>query len=174
MPETLIRRAGSADAEALSAIGRETFTAAFGHLYPRKDLDAFLQSAHAPAAYAAWADRADTALWLVERDGRAVGYALAGPCGLPHPDVTARCGELKRIYLLPETQGGGLGGRLLQTALDWLEQPGRMIWLGVFSDNVGARRFYTRYGFEPVGDYYFEVGETQDFELILRRPPASR
>ena len=52
------------------------------------------------------------AMWIVETLGPngkkgAVGYALAGPCGLPHAEVTPDCGELKRIYFLREAQGGG-------------------------------------------------------------------
>jgi len=172
MAEPLIRRAGAADAEALAAVGRETFIAAFGHLYPRTDLDAFLADAHTPALYAGWAAEPDTALWLVEQEGRPVGYALAGPCSLPHPEVTPACGELKRIYLSQAAQGGGLGARLLGEVLGFLERPGRMIWLGVYSENFGAQRFYARHGFERVGDYYFPVGETRDFELIYRRRPG--
>ena len=37
---------------------------------------------------------------ICEQDGVAIGYAQAGPCGLPHPDVQACDGELKRLYLL--------------------------------------------------------------------------
>ena len=74
----------------------------------------------------------------MEADGRAVGHALAGPCDLPHPEVTAACGELKRIYVLAGWRGGGMGSRLLTEALAWLERDGpRRLWIGVFSGNHG-------------------------------------
>ena len=84
--------------------------------------------------------------------------------------MTPGCGELKRIYLLPQWQGGGRGSALLQTALDWLEatMPGP-IWIGVWSQNVGAQKLYARLGFEKVGEYEFKVGATRDHEFILRR-----
>src|SRR5260221_13303656 len=100
MIKTTIRRAGSADASTLAALGRETFSGAFGHLYPREDLAAFLATTHAPAKIDAELADPATASWLAEAGGAAVGYAVAGPCGLPHSEVTAACGELKRIYLL--------------------------------------------------------------------------
>lgn len=165
-----IRRAGPADAEALAAIGRATFAETFGHLYPPEDLAAFLAEAHGLAR--ARADLADPAkaVWLAQADADVVGYAVAGPCHLPHPEVTPACGELERIYLLAAHQGGGAGSRLLAEALGWLGKDGpRRLWIGVWSQNHGAQRLYARHGFAKVGDYAFVVGKTRDHEFILRR-----
>lgn len=174
MSEPIIRRAGSADAETLSAIGARTFADTFGHLYPPEDLEPFLAEAY--GLQRTLADLADPtkASWLVEADGQAVGYALAGACGLPHAEVTPACGELKRIYLLQGWQGGGLGRRLFGEVMAWLLDGGpRDIWIGVWSENHGAQRFYARHGFEKVGEYGFPVGRTVDHEFILRRRAES-
>ena len=110
------------------------------------------------------------AAWLVEAGGEAIGYALAGPCKLPHAEVTPRCGELDRIYVQAACHGGGLGSRLLAETLAWLEKDGpRRLWIGVWSENHGAQRLYARHGFEVVGAYEFIVGRTRDHELIMRR-----
>jgi len=170
MSEAVIRRVTPADAEVLSRLGAETYVETFGHLYPPEDLDAFLASAYGPERITA--DLADPAkaMWAVEMDGAMVGYALAGPCDLPHEAVTPACGELKRLYILKAHQGGGVGSRLLATVLEWLERDGpRPLWIGVFSENLGAQRLYGRLGFEKVGEYLFPVGKTQDREFILRR-----
>lgn len=170
MPEPLIRRAGAADAEAVAAIGAETFVETFGHLYPASDREAYLVEAY--SLERTRADLADLAkaTWLVEADGEVAGYALAGPCGLPHGDVTADCGELKRIYLRKSHQGGGLGARLFAETMAWLQSAGpRDVWLGVWSENHGAQRFYARHGFTKAGEYNFHVGQTVDLEFILRR-----
>jgi|SRR6185312_9994765 len=165
-----IRRATPADADDLARIGRETFAETFGHLYPPEDLESFLAASHAPSLYAELAGDAAHGLWIATRDGRAVAYAMAGPCGLPHPDVTAVCGELHRLYVRREAQGSGLGVKLLELALGWLERPGRRLWIGVWSENVGAQRLYARYGFARVGAYEFKVGASRDHEFILSRP----
>ncbi|HQP21612.1 MAG TPA: hypothetical protein PLG07_14995, partial [Phenylobacterium sp.] len=53
----------------------------------------------------------------------------------------------------------------------WLEAPGpRDLWIGVWSENHGAQRFYGRQGFEKVGEYGFKVGSVVDREFILKRP----
>ena len=179
MPKTLIRRAGAADAETLAEISATTFAETFGRLYPAEDLAAFLREKHAPAKAAAELADPAIAAWLAEEEGVAVGYALAGPCALPHPDVTPACGELRRIYVRREKQGGGLGRRLLEVALEWLEAEGpRNLWLGVWSENLGAQRLYARHGFKKVGEYGFRVGGSVDHEFIMRRAsgqtPAAR
>jgi len=169
MTQVAIRRARPGDAATLSELGRATFTQAFGARYRREDLEAFLDQAYAPRRIDAFLAEDAFAAWLAEADGEPVGHALAGPCRLPHPEVTAACGELKRLYVLSGWRGG-LGSRLAQTALEWLERDGpRRIWIGVWSRNAAAQRFYRRLGFEQVGQYHFEVGATRDDEFILRR-----
>jgi len=174
MSEPTTRRAGSADAEVLARIGAETFVETFGHLYEPEDLALFLADAY--GVERTRADLADPAKasWLVEINGEAIGYATVGPCGLPHAEVTPDCGELKRFYFYKAWQNGGLGGGLFDQTMAWLERDGpRTIWIGVWSENHGAQRFYARQGFEKVGEYGFAVGSTVDREFILRRTPVS-
>jgi diamine N-acetyltransferase len=171
MPNVTIRRAAPADAEALSSLGARTFAEAFGHLYPPEDLAAFLAEAHGPER--AMADLMDPrrAVWIAETAGEPVGYALAGPCELPHPDVGEACGELKRLYLRTAWQNSGAGARLFEAAEAWLlAQGATSLWIGVWSENVGAQRFYARRGYRKVGEYDFPVGRALDREFILRRP----
>lgn len=103
-----------------------------------------------------------------------IGYVTACPAHLPHPDVAPGDGEIQRLYILQGHQGGGRGTALLTAALDWLERDGpRTLWIGVWSENYGAQRFYARHGFEIVGDYSFMVGDHADYELITRRLPRA-
>jgi ribosomal protein S18 acetylase RimI-like enzyme len=167
-----LRRATIQDADTVSSLGARTFSETFAHLYPTQDLETFL--AYAYGLERTRNDLADPAkaTWLLEDDGEAIGYALAGPCGLPHPDARPEHGELYRIYVLKSDQGGGQGSLLLNTALDWLEKDGpRPLWIGVWSENFGAQKLYGRMGFDKVGEYRFAVGETRDLEFILKRDP---
>ena len=166
-----IRRATVEDAALLSDLAARTFVETFGHLYPPEDLRAFLDEAYAEARQREILAHPDYAIWLLETDdGAAVGHAAAGPCDLPHPDVAKGDGELKRLYVLKDFQNGGWGARLFDAALDWLQRDGpRRLWIGVWSQNFGAQRFYARYGFAQVGSYEFPVGRVRDLEFILRR-----
>ena len=172
-----IRRATQDDVPVLVELGASTFIETFGHLYSATDLQAFLDESHSPAAYAKTLANQDYALWIAERpaqDGtlRAIGYAQAGPCGLPHADARAGDGELKRLYLRQSEQNGGVGRALMDAAMAWLERDGpRTLWISVWSENTGAQRFYARYGFSFAGEYEFPVGEQRDREFMFRRLP---
>jgi ribosomal protein S18 acetylase RimI-like enzyme len=171
MSEPIIRRATAADAETLVRIGIDTFRETFEGLYSQSDLETYLAQAY--DLERTRADLADPgkASWLVEADGQAIGYATVGPCGLPHDEVTPACGELKRIYVRKAWQGSGLAARLLDLTMAWLQREGpRTIWLGVWSENVKAQRFYAKHGFAKAGTYDFHVARQVDLEYIFRRP----
>ena len=170
----MIRRAGPADATLLSALAARTFTETFGHLYPPEDLAAFLDEAYDPERQRRILAHPGYAVWLLERDGEAIGHAAAGPCGLPHPDVADGDGEIKRLYLRQGFQGEGLGARLCDVAMAWLLREGpRTLCVGVWTENLGAQRFYARSGFALAGEYAFPVGRVRDREFIFRRPATA-
>jgi len=166
-----IRRATLADAFRLGEIGSATFTETFAHLYDPGDLAAFLQETHSPEIWARRLQENHLAVWLAEGpDGTAVGYASAGPCKLPVPDLESNAGELFQLYLRANHHGRQLGSQLLETALAWLGEHGfDPLYIGVWSGNAGAQRLYARYGFRRCGEYEFAVGRHRDHEYILRR-----
>lgn len=167
----LIRRAGSADAAALAALGTGTFVETFGHLYTPEDLCAFLAQAHSETAYARLLGEPGVAIWLAfAPDAAPAGYCIAGPCKLPVRSLEPHAGEIRRLYLWRAVQNRGLGTRLLAIAFDWLRANRyTTFYVGVWSQNVGAQRLYARLGFDKVGEYDFPVGRHLDREFILRR-----
>ena len=160
------------DIEALSALAKRTFTDTFGHLYPPEHLQAFLTAsydAHVLEVEIAAPDQ----FWRMAWDGdQAVAYLQACPVSLPHPEADgARQGEIKRLYVDTAQHGRGLGKQFLTLGLDYLtERYGDAPqWIGVWSGNLKAQAIYRARGFEKVGEYGFEVGETTDLEFILRK-----
>ncbi|SDD20039.1 GNAT family N-acetyltransferase [Aquimonas voraii] len=59
---------------------------------------------------------------------------------------------LARLYLRPQAQGQGLGSAVLTDLLAQARAMGRSVELQVLKVNAGAQRFYTRHGFERVGE----------------------
>jgi ribosomal protein S18 acetylase RimI-like enzyme len=170
-----LRRAGPADADVLSTLGRRTFTETFGHLYPSEDLGCFLDQSHSPDAYRRLAADEHYVVLLAQESNHAVGYGVAGPCGLPVPDLEPGAGEVKRLYVLASAQGLGIGTRLFERLVADLEQRGHdPLYLSVWSENLGAQRLYGRYGFVKCGEYGFPVGKQIDREFIFRRSPEAR
>lgn len=174
----MIRQAGASDAQTLSALAVETFfqtfVEGFGIPYPPADRDAYVAEKLAAPVFAARIADPAFGVWLAEHDGRPAGFAVAGPNGLPHAEAAAGDLELKQLYLTHAAQGLGLGGRLFQTTLDWMEARNpAAIWIGVWSGNLKAQRLYTALGFEKAGEYQFPVGSWRDDEFILRRAGRS-
>ncbi|HBK91830.1 MAG TPA: GNAT family N-acetyltransferase [Parvularcula sp.] len=163
-----IRDAIAEDAGMLSALGAETFTATFGHLYSRENLDKFLRKGHSVEVYRAAAHDPRSGVWIAEDEaGKPVGYAVAGPCTLPVPDMPPNSGELARLYLLNEAKGTGLGARLLEITLGFLRDRFDHIYLSVYRDNTVAQRLYERYGFVKIHDYFYMVGDHADPEWLM-------
>ena len=173
-PEISIRRAARTDAAALRDLAIATFVATFGHLYPPEDLAAYLRTEQTVTTYRRLLRDPAVAIWLaVTTDGALVGFITAGPCKLPVPEREITSGEIRQLYLRAAVQGMGVGSRLLDTALDWLSARGHTpLYIGVWSENLGAQRLYGRHGFEKIGEYDFPVGKTLDREFILRRRKA--
>ncbi|WP_272546605.1 GNAT family N-acetyltransferase [Burkholderia cepacia] len=172
----LIRVATLSDAIPLAELKRDTFRETFlqdgfGIDYPPNDLAAYEARTYSVETITGQLNDPECRTWVAESDdGTLVGYAHAGPCKLPHPDVAEGSGEIHQIYLRRGTQGTGAGRALFDSALDYLatERPGP-VWLGVWSGNAKAIAFYEKAGFTRVGTYDFKVGESTDLEFIYRR-----
>lgn len=170
-----IRLAAPADVLALAALKlrafRETFIEDFAIPYPPAGLALFEADTYGAARVAAEiADPAHASWVAADAGGALVAYAHAGPCKLPHAELRSGEVELYQLYMLRGQQGGGLGRALMERALGWMEgrSSGRQ-WLGVWSGNERAQRFYARFGFRQVGTYDFPVGDHRDHEFIYRR-----
>jgi len=176
IPQIAIRRATPADAELLGALSTklfvDTFVHGFGIAYPQADIDFFIDESHSAQAYAATLADPDKATWIAETsDGAAAGYLVCGRhCHLPVAGVKPEDGQLRRLYVTPATQGTGLANRLMAIALDWLDADQRPVWLGVWSGNDRAQRFYARHGFEKIAEFDDPIGQTIDLEFAMKRP----
>ncbi len=169
-----LRDAGPADAPAIAALFRESFAATFRHLYPRHELEAFLQEQTA-ARFAGWCEAANHALLLGEgADGQPLGYCFLGPYDLDRyvPGLLdgRRWWTIRQLYLRADARGSGLADALMERAVAEARARGNddlllTVWIG----NHRARRFYERHGFVEVGKYPYRLGSTIDDDRILRR-----
>lgn len=169
MNDVKLRPACSDDIPALAALGRDSFVAKFGHMYRPEDLAAFLAETHSESAVAAELADPRRKYRLAEVDGALAGYCkLAIPSTLAEHSDARRPIEIKQLYTDPALTGWGLGGALMEWALDEARGWGAdAIQLSVWSGNAGAQRFYARYGFAKVADIDFMVGQQRDEEFLF-------
>jgi len=137
-----VREATAADAEAVALVHRASWLETYAHLIP---VDAIAERfRNHEARVARWIGiLTNEDAYVAERDGRLVGWAVAGP---GRSDDAPRDRELEGIYLLAEAHGSGLGQRLLEAAVG--DAPA---YLWVADGNPRAEAFYRRNGFARDG-----------------------
>lgn len=80
--------------------------------------------------------------WVAEDDGRIIGFAI----GL-------RTGNLWALFVRPEAQGQGIGGRLHDELILWFaDQPIEVLWLSTGTTSR-ARNFYEVRGWKLAGSH---------------------
>lgn len=165
---TAYRDATAADAATLDRIFDKTFCDTFAHLYRAEDLEAFLSSFGIADWEVQLSDSA-FAFRIAEADGDPVGYVKIGPLKLPiEPQGPALL--LDQLYVLNSHHGTGIARGLMDWAIGEARRRGaEELYLTVYVDNHRARRFYDRYGFQPVGRYDFMVGSHADEDVIMRK-----
>lgn len=164
----VIREATPADANALSELAVETYSAAFGHSFSPADLTAHLEKHLSPENFG-WMLERDTVL-VAEAEGHMVGYVQFGRAETE--DFSGDAWELRRLYVHADFQNRRVGAQLMNAALTHpLLKNAQHIVLDVWEHNPGAQRFYARYGFEVVGKRAFQVesGAVTGFDLIMVR-----
>ena len=166
----ILRPALHSDLDCLVAFSRQAFTAAFGHLYEAKDLAAFLDSYRAPDRFAEAIENPDRLVTLAQEGETLLGYATVDFGARfeerPDPQPAAPC-MLGQLYCSSEATGRGVGAALLDHAIAQARaRRCDAMQLSVYSENVGAQRFYQRYGFRHVADIDFWVGSHRDDEYL--------
>jgi len=88
---------------------------------------------------------------VAEHEGSLAGFVTFGPyrVGQDMTNLDHEFGEILAIYVDPDRWGGGVGGALMPTALQRLEQPEVRLW--VLADNKQAQGFYRKHGLSPDG-----------------------
>jgi ribosomal protein S18 acetylase RimI-like enzyme len=161
------RTASAADAAALADLGARTFTHTFGHLYQPSDLEQFLQN-HSPDNWDKELNDPAFAVCVAELADALIGYVKLGPPHLPF-EPRGEAAELRQLYVVEEVKGQGVADALMDWAIERArDRRADYLYLSVFTENLRARRFYEKYGFEPEGTHAFMVGSHADEDIVMR------
>jgi len=168
--EVTIRQATVDDVSALSAVGHQSFRAAYENFSEPDDLvahldaffseEAILKEIGLPGHYYLIALLGDTPAGFVKiREGNR-----------PDEVPASRALELHQVYVMPNQQRFGIGGELIETAARFArDKAADGIWLSVWEDAVWAVTCYRKYGFEEVGKIDFQLGKATYNDLLMWR-----
>lgn len=143
-----VRPAEPDDALAISETHRAAWQHAYSGVIPYRTLMAMVER----RSHAWWrrAIRGSTSILVLDVGGTIAGYATLG---LNRARSLPQEGEIYELYLRPEYQGIGLGGRLFREAkrlLASLGCKGMVVW--TLADNDRAMGFYTGLGGRDIAE----------------------
>ena len=168
-----IRSAEPADLPQLRALAWTTYTDAYGHEMSSRAISKHLRTRLSLERLEEMLSQ-DVFL-LAEAESVPVGFVQFGAARPEYrsDDRSVHSNgddpEIRRLYVLAERQGLGLGGQLLTAALDHPRLLGsRRVFLTVWHTNLGAQRFYARSGFRRIGTFPVPT-PAEGFDLLLLR-----
>jgi len=165
----VIRRAEATDLAKVERVARATWPVAYAGVIPDEVQRRLLDSWYAPQSLNRALAAQGSSLFVAESDGDVVGFA-------EFVRRSPESAELTRIYVLPASQRGGIGTRLLDAGLAQCAAEGlTRLTVSVERDNRLGRRFYEKSGF---GEPREHSQQLQGYVLDLieyRRPiPGAR
>lgn len=172
-----IARGQPDDARPLAEFARSAFLAAYGGNDPSEHVLRYVNEAFTEKSLEADLRDADTTVLLARPGDSAqrgadcmVGYVTLRnqrPIdGIAEPSPV----QLERIYVDAAHHGGGVGSRLIEAAIATIASAGGgTIWLSVWQENLRAQKFYTRHGFERVGETFFMMGPVREDDFVYAR-----
>jgi ribosomal protein S18 acetylase RimI-like enzyme len=165
-----LRRATPADAASLATFAAAAFSDSFGAQNRPEDMAAYLTDAFGEPQQRAELTDPRWTVFLAERDGEIVGYAMLRDGVAPSCVSDASAIEIARLYAGQRWIGAGIGALLMQRCLVEAASRGRRtIWLGVWERNVRAIGFYQRWHFTIVGSQTFQLGSDRQNDRVMSR-----
>lgn len=139
-----VRTASERDLEAIRALLVETWHATYDGIYGPAKVTEITDDWHSIASLGRRLTRPN-AEFLVADDGKRIaGVAYA------EVDPTGATVMLKQLYVLPDLQGRGIGGMLLEEVIESFSDA-KLMRLEVEEQNLKAIAFYGAHGFAEVG-----------------------
>jgi len=164
-----LRYATQNDAEKLCRFARQAFYDSYAPYNDEHDMASYLNDAFTVAKIEAEINHPQTTFLLVWDNEVLCGYIKL--VWGSRPDVANAAGtqlEIARLYADKQLIGQGVGRLLMEAAIDFAKKGNTdSIWLDVWKENWRALQFYTKWGFEIVGDWTFVLGKDKQEDYIM-------
>jgi len=153
----MIRPLGTADFPLIASLARRIWPVAYAGILSAEQLENLLTRIYGAENLAA--ERAEGhRFWGAFEEERELGYAS----GYRQEDVI----WIKKLYVLPEAQGKGVGLALMQSVIAGFS-PAKEVRLFVNGDNRRAQDFYRRCGFINAGAVPVKMGDFSFTDFVF-------
>lgn len=166
MKQILIRKASIEDAEYIALLARVTFTETFAvHFRDRQDLINYYDTTFSVSKIRSSIAKTNNVFWIAFCDDLPVGYAKLKLFSKSQFIDSDSVSQLQKIYVLADFLSMKIGQKLQDALFEETQRYTRKyIWLSVLKSNERAIGFYTKNGFEHIGEHSFDIGK-EHFEF---------
>jgi diamine N-acetyltransferase len=158
------------DIDVLRDFSYMTFFETFAHMNAPEDMEAYLNKAFEIEKLRAELLDVNSSFYFLYSDEKLAGYLKLNEAFAQTDIHDSKSLEIERIYVSKEFQGEGLGGYLMDRAINIANLRKKLyVWLGVWEKNEKALCFYKKNGFYYIGKHSFFMGEDEQTDYIMRK-----
>jgi ribosomal protein S18 acetylase RimI-like enzyme len=166
-----IVKASEADAPLLAEIGQQSFIESHGHSATADVISEYVGEKFSLEVMQEELSNSQHIYHIVYHKEQPAGYSKI-IFNAPHPNISLpQVTKLERLYLLEAFYHLKLGAELLQFNIDLSKaSQEKGMWLFVWTENKRAVRFYTKMGFNPIGNYDFKLTDAHanpNYQMLL-------
>ena len=166
-----IRQAKLPDAALIADLSRSTFFDTFSPFNTEENMKLFMDTQFTRGQLMAELLLPLNHFFIAYVDNEVAGYVRLRENNNPPELAGEETLEVARLYAVKEQIGKGVGEALMQLSIDLAMQLNKQtLWLGVWTENARAIKFYHRWGFVKFADHVFMLGNDAQQDWLMKRP----
>ena len=164
----LVEPATLQDAQALRDVSEQTFIDTYAVYNTPENMALHIATKFTLEQIQAELSDTSVQYLLLKKAGQLIGFTKLLKNHAPKELHSENVIEIERFYVDKAFHGQNLGKHLMQSSLDWCKKSGfEKVWLGVWEENARALRFYTKMGFEKIGEHVFVLGTEVQNDYVM-------
>ena len=158
------------DLKALQKISIELFTDTFKDQNTEEDLKNYLEKAYNSIQLKQELTNKNSTFFFLLDNEEIVGYLKLNIGDAQTEDIVESAVEIERIYIQSDRKRKGYGTVLIEKAEQFAQEKNKkVIWLGVWEENLSALSFYKKKGFIQISSHSFFMGDDEQTDLIMTK-----
>jgi ribosomal protein S18 acetylase RimI-like enzyme len=164
-----IRTVTIKDLDQLVQISISTFYETFSQENTEENIQKFIEESYSAEKILTELNNPNSQFYFVSYRKKIVGYLKINQLDAQTEKIGSEALEIERIYIKKNYQRLGIGQKLIQFTIDHARINSKyLIWLGVWSQNYSAIKFYKKLGFIEFGQHIFTLGNDEQLDLLMK------
>lgn len=166
--DLVIRSASELDLEALCQFSAKTFWDAYASQNRLESMHAYIEKNFNKTTLSQELNDTRSSFFIAEFQNQFCAYMKLNQNKMQNGIIAEKPIELERIYVDKDSQGFGVGKKMMDEAIKIAKQLGHdKLWLGVWEENHKAIAFYEKYGFSPSGSHIFMFADEPQIDILF-------